>query len=354
MEIERTFQNISEGNLDKADQQSYLVSLGWARGTGWKELLCSKRILIISEAGAGKTYECKSQCQRLWDAGEPAFRLELATLARSSLRDMLRIEQEQRLDAWLLSQSDVATFFLDSIDELKLSRGSFREALVRLEKGCAGQLSRMRVIITTRPIPFDERVVRELLPVPQVVEIQSSLDGETFAQIALHGLSNKKKEDQDESSPDWRTVALMPLSDTQIADFARTQGVDDPKTLLEDLRRRNAEEFARRPQDLIELCADWRDFKRIRTHREQVASNVRIKLKPREDRLEPAELSVDKAIEGAGRLALAMMGTRRLTIRHSAEADSGGDDIPLSREFWKELRAEAMDLAKEHQGRKER
>ena len=31
----------------------------------------------------------------------------------------------------------------------------------------------------------------------------------------------------------------------------------------------------------------------------------------------------------------------------------GGDDIPLSREFWKELRAEAMDLAKEHQGRKE-
>lgn len=329
MEIERTFQNISEEGLDKADQQSYLVSLGWARGTGWQELLCSKRILIISEAGAGKTFECESQCQRLWDAGEPAFRLELATLARSSLRDMLRIEQEKRLDAWLLSQSDVATFFLDSIDELKLSRGSFREALVRLERGCAGQLSRMRVIITTRPIPFDERVVRELLPVPQVVEIQASPDGETFAQIALHGLSSKKKEDQDESSPEWRTVALMPLSDTQIADFSRNQGVEDPKALLEDLRRRNAQEFARRPQDLIELCADWRNFKRIRTHREQMESNVRIKLKPREDRHEAAELSLDKAIDGASRLALAMMGTRRLTIRHSAEADSGGEDVPL-------------------------
>lgn len=329
MEIERTFQNISEESLDKADQQSYLVSLGWSRGIGWHELLCSKRILIISEAGAGKTYECESQCQRLWDAGEPAFRLELATLAKADFRNMLNLEQERRLDAWLASQSDVATFFLDSIDELKLSRGSFNDALIRLEKGCSGQLGRMRIVITTRPTPFDERVVRQLLPVPQLTENEASANGDTFAQIALHGRSPRKKEDQDECSPDWRTVALMPLSDAQIADFARNQGVDNPKVLLEDLRRRHAEEFARRPQDLIELCADWRDFKRIRTHREQVESNVRIKLKPREDRLEPAELSVDKAIEGASRLALAMMGTRRLTIRHSAEADCGGDDVPL-------------------------
>lgn len=34
-------------------------------------------------------------------------------------------EQESRLDAWPASQSDMATFFLDSIDELKLTRGSF-------------------------------------------------------------------------------------------------------------------------------------------------------------------------------------------------------------------------------------
>lgn len=31
---------------------------------------------------------------------------------------------------------------------------------------------------------------------------------------------------------------------------------------------------------------------------------------------------------------------------------TGGDDIPLTREFWKDLKAEAMDLAKKHQGRK--
>jgi antitoxin ParD1/3/4 len=31
---------------------------------------------------------------------------------------------------------------------------------------------------------------------------------------------------------------------------------------------------------------------------------------------------------------------------------TGGKDIPLTREFWKDLKAEAMDLAKKHQSRK--
>ena len=31
---------------------------------------------------------------------------------------------------------------------------------------------------------------------------------------------------------------------------------------------------------------------------------------------------------------------------------TGGDDIPLSRQFWKDLKAEAIDLAKKHQQRK--
>lgn len=326
MTVQRSFHHIPEGHLGEADQQPFLVSLGWSNASGWNDLLLSKRVLIISEAGAGKTYECRTQRQRLWDNGEAAFVLELATLANSDVRAMLDHEEEYRLNAWLASQSDVATFFLDSIDELKLSLGSFEQALKRLNKAIAGQLGRVRVVITTRPVPFDEQLVRRLLPVPQQPETKA--DGDSFARIALHGREDRQKE-KEKVAAEWRTVALMPLSDEQIAEFAREQGVDDPQALLADLRRRNAQEFARRPQDLIELCADWRDFKRIRTHREQVASNVRIKLKPREDRRESAELSVDKATDGASRLALAMIVTRRLTLRHSAEADDGGESPAL-------------------------
>ncbi len=326
MAIERSFQNIPKGSLTESDQQSFLVSMGWSKAQGWEQLLLSKRILIVSEAGGGKTHECRAQQKMLWDAGQPAFFLELATLAQSDVRSMLDDNEEYRFDEWLVSQSDVATFFLDSIDELKLSVGTFEQALKRLRKGITGQhLGRVRIIITTRPIPFDEQLVQSHLPIPPPVEMEVS--GEMFAQVAMQGRASKYKSDWDHSTTEWRSVVLMPLSDEQILQFAADKGVDDPHALMADLRRRNAQEFARRPQDLIELCADWRDLKRIRTHRDQVQSNVRIKLKAREDRQEPAEVSVDKAIEGASRLALAMMLTRRFTIRHSAEADIVGEDV---------------------------
>ena len=150
--IERTFQNIPEGQIGEADQQSFLVGLGWSRGTAWEGLLRSKRVLIISEAGAGKTHECRVQARRLWDAGEPAFFVELTSLATGELRSLLEDEEEARLDAWLSSQTDVATFFLDSIDELKLSRASFEQALKRVKKAIGGRLRRARIVVTTRPM----------------------------------------------------------------------------------------------------------------------------------------------------------------------------------------------------------
>ena len=326
--IKRTFQNIREKDLSNADQQTFLVSLGWSKSAAWEDLLRSKRVLMISEAGAGKTYECRKQVECLRDAGEPAFFVELATLASADLRNTLDDEEEARLDTWISSQSDVATFFLDSIDELNLSLGSFEQALKRFKKGIGSHLGRARIVITTRPIPFDHQLVRRLLPIP--LGPPTAPSEENFVKIAMGNHQARHAGEKDEEVVgDWQTVALMPLSDAQILEFAQLQGVEKPAALLEDLKRRNAQEFARRPQDLIELCADWRVNKRIRTHCDQVAANIHIKLQPRNDRPEPAELSVDKAIEGASRLALAMLVTRRLTIRHSAASDAIDDGAAL-------------------------
>ena len=336
--IERTFQDIQEGQLKEAGQQSFLVSMGWSTGTTWEDLLRSKRVLIVGEAGTGKTYECRRQKNRLRESGEPAFFIELATLATAELRSQMDDEEEACLDKWLSSQSDVATFFLDSIDELKLTPGSFEQALKRLKKGVRSQLGRARIVTTTRPTPFDEQLMRDVLPVPH--DLSRKEREESFAMTAMRERpTGQLGREEDAVVPDWRAVALMPLSDSQIVEFARDQGVEDPQTLLEDLERRNAQEFARRPQDLIELCADWRQHKRIRTHRDQVAANVRVKLQPRDEGPEPTELSVDKAIEGASRLALATQFTRRMTIRHSAAADVVEDEAALDPAFilsdWK-------------------
>jgi hypothetical protein len=294
-----------------------MLPQGRAHGFGWSELLKSRRILIVSEAGAGKTYECRTQRDRAWEAGEASFYIDLAALKENNLRDLLSAQEEARFDAWLSAQSDTATFFLDSIDELELTLGKFELALKRFGKAITGQLGRARIVITTRPIPVDRQVFRAQLPIPPQAEEQAK--PQSFADVAMRRRKNEATEAK--SPPEWRDVALMPLSNDQILEMAEIEGVSDPQALLADIHSRNAEEFARRPQDLIELCVDWKDNDRVRNHADQVAHNIKIKLKPRTDRAEKAPLEDAKAFEGASRLALAALLTRKLTIRHSAEAD---------------------------------
>ena len=87
--IKRSFRDLSDAEVADIEKASALARVGWTGGFGWDELLRSQRVLIVSEAGAGKTYECQAQQAKLWKAGEPAFFLDLATLAGSSVREML-------------------------------------------------------------------------------------------------------------------------------------------------------------------------------------------------------------------------------------------------------------------------
>lgn len=312
--IARSFRDLSDAEVADIEKASSLARVGWTGSFGWEEVLRSKRVIIVSEAGAGKTYECMAQQARLWEGGEPAFFLDLATLAVGSVRAMLGHEEEARFDAWLRSQSEIATFFLDSIDELKLTLKDFDQALKRLAKAIAGHLGHARIVITTRPVPIDRALIVKYLPVPSAAEAQPT--AEAFADMVM----DRNKSPTKENGPAaWRNVGLMPLSNEQIRDFASSQSVSDPDALLADLRQRDAMEFAERPQDLIELCSDWREHQRIRSHKEQVRTNVETKLKPSVK--ERAPLPQDMAIEGATRLALAAMLARKLTLRHSAESD---------------------------------
>ena len=316
--VQRTFQNISDDIPNTIEQFSPLVEMGWYGSFNWETLLKSKRILLISEAGTGKTYECRAEQERLWELGEPAFFFELAELARCEIVDLLSHEERARFDTWVGSQSEIATVFLDSIDELKLTLGSFETALRRLSKGLSGNLKRVRIIITTRPIPIERSLAKKHLSIPSENSIRQA-NGEVFAKIAMN--ENQNGENEENSLFEFKNVTLLPLSDEQIYEFAVVSGISDAEKLIDVLHKRNAIGFARRPQDLIELCVDWRDHKTIRKHKEQVDYNIRVKLKSKQNRKEKIPLSDDKALNGASCLAIAALLTRKLTIKHSAEAD---------------------------------
>lgn len=291
----------------------------------WSTLLESQRVLLVAEAGAGKTHECEAQADDLFKRGEAAFFLRLETVAASGIRSSLNGEQfKKRFDDWRASSSQIGYFFFDSIDELQLVHGDFRNALKRVHEDLEGALGRATVVVTSRPVDIDRRAFAEVLPVPKVAFDEGH--GESFVRTALEGSTHDDKD----RSPPFREVTLLPFSDDEIAEFARGQGVKNPEKLLGEIRARHAEDFARRPQDLIELCDSWRDHGKIRSHYEQLKSHIKARLRARPKRKEPAELTLDRARTGVQRLALAAILSRRLTIRHSAGADvEGSGDAPL-------------------------
>lgn len=302
---------------------TYLAEFGWSGTFDWAELLKSDRVMLLSEAGTGKTFECQKQAARMTNAGDPAFFIPLEALAREHVTDILSASEILRFEAWRNDGSSVATFFLDSIDEMRLSHGRFGAALRRLAKTIDGQLGRAKVVVTSRPIPVEMQVFKDELPIPPSKVIEKLPDAtDQFDALVRGDVRRAKREAKQpgKTEPEieaWRSVALMPLSNEQIQTFVKGQGVTDGLRLIEEIDQRRAWDFARRPQDLIEICAFWREHNALGRRSQQVEQNVISKLHESGERRRLSNLSEDKAMEGAERLALGIVLTRKKTIRIS-------------------------------------
>lgn len=317
--IRRTFREITSSTKSELPEQLLMYEDGWYGSIAWDEILKSERVLVSAEAGAGKTYECTAQAAALIAAGEPAFYLELTQLASSTVRNLLSPDEARRFDEWETSQTQVATFFLDSIDELRLTTGAFRQAIINVARSLDGRLQRSRIVITTRPIPFDRTVIEKYLPAAQADEVSEEVgDFVDVVTSVRQGVPKKSPH-----AP-MRHVVLLPLTNENISTLAATLGVSEPEQLLSALHEADTLYYARRPQDLIDICSLWRERGRLGSHREQIDTDVRVKLRARNDRAEAAQISDQRAHDAATRLALTMSLTRRLNLRHSAAADIDG------------------------------
>lgn len=177
-QLKRTFFDLPVDHDVEAADIDFLRGFGTHSELNWGTLLKADRVLILSEAGMGKAPECKEQQRRLFDDGHPAFFLELASLVNAPMESQFDTEQRRRFESWKGAQTEQAYFFLDSIDELKITTTSFEITLRQLVTALAGHLDRTCIVITACPGPDDRELVRRLLPVP----VQSaSMDGSYLA-----------------------------------------------------------------------------------------------------------------------------------------------------------------------------
>lgn len=115
----------------------------WGRKYGgwldWPEVLDHARVVLLAEAQSGKSEEFKHTAAGLRDRGNPAFYATIEQLADGRLS--LSPAERALFDTWRAG-SDYGWFFLDSVDEARLNRKKFDDALRHLASEIGTALGR--------------------------------------------------------------------------------------------------------------------------------------------------------------------------------------------------------------------
>lgn len=315
IDLDRKYRTLTQKDLEHAETLSAADYFDSRDARSWRELVENPRVVLLAEAGAGKTEELRHMANVLRGEGRYAFFIEIESLGRKSLRDSLSAEDETLLDAWKADGRASAWFFLDAVDELKLTQVRFDSALQTFAKGVGGLLERLNVVVACRPNDWravtDMEALTRLLPrhSPGVREMPSA---DAFFELLERQEATPKSSEKQVTN--FLTVVLVPLTDPQIRTFVRERGAN-AEDFAAELDRRHAWDFARRPLDLIELVDLWKVSGKLGTRVAQHEANVNAKLREKPDRADNDVLSSDMAAEGAERLALALALTRTRSLR---------------------------------------
>jgi len=285
----------------------------------WGDLADHRRVVILADAGAGKTFEMRAQAERLQGDGRAAFFIRIEDL-EANFVNAFEVGSAEAFAAWKTGASE-AWFFLDSVDEARLEEPrAFETALRRFADEIHDARHRAHVYVSSRPYAWrsssDARLIETLLPV-----------GET---------ETEAKGEIDEDDEDWTSAAkgdpassvhiyrLRPLDDDDIRIFAGHRATPDIDGLIAEMERAQLGDLARRPFDLEDILAVWRQDRSLASRLVVLQRAIALQLSPPKPK---RELDPDRALEGARRLAFALtlMGSANIRVPGAVAKGAGFD-----------------------------
>jgi hypothetical protein len=124
IDLDRRFLRWSEKDSDAAEV--YALLRHYARnGLDWPRLLQHRRVVVLAEAGSGKSEELKAQARHVIANGQFGFYATVQDVARQGLERALGDAGRARLQQWRASDQP-GWFLIDSIDEAKLDKISWK------------------------------------------------------------------------------------------------------------------------------------------------------------------------------------------------------------------------------------
>ncbi len=326
VELQRRFAPVrSAGDREDTASESYSTA-SWFRdrsSVGWADLL--KHPL------SGKTWEMRNQAA-LASSTSFSFFLALDELATASATELPLTAEENRLfQEWKKSQSP-AVFFLDSVDEAKIRKtDDFYRALDRFRDAIGGEgVSRATIIISSR--------TSEWLPAADGYEVRRR-----FPQRPAADQSGALGKNTDNEFP--LVFQLLPLNKEMVRRYVSSRGLEDAERFLQALEGTHAWEFARRPADVDDLVAYWRERGSLGTLTEILEFVINQQLRKASDRDRTEILSLERAREGAGYLAAATIFCRVFAFRIPGDTFAPAaslDPLMCLPEGWRPEEARAL------------
>lgn len=313
IELGRTFHQLSESIESDRSVAQLLFTSG--KCLSWSDLIQEHRVVILSEAGSGKTEEIRNVARRLRSDGKTAFFIRLEHVARDFEIAFEEGSYEEFLN-WMDSDGE-GWLLLDSVDEARLrDPGDFEAAVRKLGRLLTSAKQRVYIVITGRTSAWrpktDLAFCAKHLP---FMRPSVTVSDEKSANGSEQEIRTEDSVKKDEYAI-FKILTLDDLASGQVEIFAKAKGIVNADAFIDAVERIDAWSFTSRPQDLEELVEFWKDYGRIGSRLELMRNNIDRRLSERDqDRAESQPLANERARLGANLVAATSTMAHESTIR---------------------------------------
>ena len=312
--LDRRFYEWRE-DADGLAHSRYRAAAGVSDGLlGWPDLLAKRRVVILAEAGSGKTEELTEQARLQTAAGKFAFYATVQDVGRDGFDKAFRPADWPRLDAWRKS-GEPGWFFIDSIDEAKLDNIRLERALREIADGITGNEVRAHIVLSGRhtdwEVARDARRLIEELPLPR----ENLAEPVPPLEMLIRRVLRHEKPPEPTPAEMLMIVVMAPLDADKVRTYAAAKNVPELDALIAAIQAANMWEFARRPLDLDWIVRYWRIHGRLGSFTEMIEASLCERVQEYDpDRARRDRLDAERAQRGLERIGAALVFGRQTTI----------------------------------------
>lgn len=325
IQLNRTFSKIVL-DADVSDDADLNARHSRAGNFLWPDLLTHHRVILLSEAGSGKTEEIRNVARQLRSDGKPAFFLRIEHV-KDFFEGAFEEGTHDEFISWCTSGTE-GWILLDSVDEAKLrSPLDFELAIRKLGLFSKKAGDNAHIVVTSRLSAW--RPKTDLALCQREFPIASS--------------SDEPAESTDAASP-FMLVSLDDIQGEQIDTFLRAKGVEDVDSFRAAIERTGASSLTTRPLDFLELVLFWKSQGKIGSRYELMRSSIERRLQEHDSNRSHAKpIAPNKLRNGARLIALATTLAQTSAIR-IPDGNRNTRGMPLDGVLgdWTEVECEAL------------